>query len=544
MSTAPFVVLVLGLALLPLIALVFIALSDGDDVWAHLLRYVLPATAWQTTILLLLVALGTAVLGAGTAWLTTLCQFPGHRIFSWALMLPLAIPTYIAAYSQVELFDFSGPLQGMVREIGGYQSGRDYWFPDIRSLWGAGFIFSMVLYPYVYLTTRLTFSMQGASALDVSRSLGANPWRMFWRIGLPLARPAIAAGVALALMETLNDIGAVEYLGVKTVTFAIFDTWLNRDSLSGAVQLALLALLIVAGLVWIERRAQGKRSYATGNRERPPARLELSSLNQILAFMACSLPILIGFGVPLYILGRYALRRLEQIGDPQLLAATGNSLLISVTTAALAVGIAFFILLTARLSGNKKLATFGRLTTLGYAIPGTVLAIGLLVPLAGFDNFLDGQMKSWFGISTGLLLSGSLAIVIYACTLRFLAIAWGALESALGHISPQIDMAARGLGRTSMKLAREVHTPMLRQALGAAFLLVFVDTMKELSATLLVRPFGFETLATYIYDRASQSDVGEASMAALIIIVIGLLPVTLLTRIGKKKRGNRPAFKS
>lgn len=540
MSVAPLVFLPLGLALLPLIALAYIAVSGSDGVWSHLLRYVLPATAFQTTALLLLVAFGTAILGASTAWLTTLCQFPGHRIFTWALMLPLAIPTYIAAYSHVELFDFSGPFQGLVRALGGYQSGRDYWFPDIRSLGGAGFIFSMVLYPYVYLTARLTFSMQGASALDVSRSLGANPWRMFWRIGLPLARPAIAAGVALALMETLNDIGAVEYLGVKTITFAIFDTWLNRDSLSGAVQLALLALVIVAGLVWVERRAQGKRSYATGNRERPPARLELTRPNQVLAFVACLLPILLGFGVPLYILGRYALRRLEQIGDPQLLSATGNSLLISFITATLAVGIAFCILLVARLSENKKLATFGRLTTLGYAIPGTVLAIGLLMPLAGFDNFLDSKMRDWFGISTGLFLSGSLAIVVYACTLRFIAIGWGALETGLGRISPQIDMAARGLGRTSLRLAREIHTPILRHAIGAAFLLVFVDTMKELSATLLVRPFGFETLATYIYDRASQAEVEEAALAALIIVVIGLLPVTLLTRVGtKKKRGNR-----
>ena len=530
--------LLLCITLIPIAALVIISFRGNATVWAHLLQYVLPGAAWQTAILLLLVALGTGIIGTGTAWLTTLCAFPGRKYFAWALMLPLAVPTYIAAYAHVEIFDYSGPLQSAVRAIGGFSTSRDYWFPDIRSLWGAGLVFSSVLYPYVFLTSRLTFSMQGSSALDVSRSLGSRPLRMFRKVGLPMARPAIAAGVALALMESMNDIGAVEYLGVKTLTLAVFDTWLNRDSLAGAAQLSLIVLIIVLLLIWIERRSQGKRSYSASAREKPPALLELTRRQQWLAIVACALPIIAGLGVPLFVLGGYALKRLDQISDPALLDAALNSALVALCAGLLAVLISYTVLLTNRITGNATIGRVGRLASLGYAVPGTVLGIGLLIPLAAFDNAVDLTSRSVFGVSTGLLISGSIFIIVYACTLRFLAVAWGTLETGFSRMSPHVDMAARALGRRSLQLAWEVHTPIMRNAIGAAFLLVFVESMKELSATLLLRPFNFQTLATLVYDKASQSSVEDAAVAALTIIVIGLVPVVFLTRFSLGPRNS------
>ncbi len=538
---APFglVGLLVGLAVLPVATLIWIALDGSSDVWPHLLNYVLPATMVQTLMLLLLVAFGTTIIGAGTAWLVTICHFPMKRFFNWALVLPLAVPTYIAAYTHVEFLDFSGPVQSLIREIGGFATSRDYWFPDIRSTGGAALIFSLVLYPYVYLTCRLVFSMQGASALDVCRSLGASPARMFWRVGLPMARPAVAAGVAVALMETLNDIGAVEILGVKTLTYAVFETWLNRDNLTGAMQLAILTLLLVAGLIWLERIARRGRGYNASVRERPPAQLHLTPLKQALAFAACALPILGGLGAPLFILGSYAARRMEQLSEPDLINAITNSLTVALLSAALATAIAYGVLQYARISRRNGIATVGRMASLGYAVPGTVLALGLLIAVAGFDNWLDGVMQLNFGVSTGLLLSGSIVTLIYAYTLRFLAIAYGTIESGFARLSHQVDCAARALGRTPMQLALQVHTPILRKALAAAFLLVFVDSMKELSATLLLRPFDFETLATMIYDRASQAALEEAATAALLIVIIGLVPMVLLSNIIDGQHGTK-----
>ncbi len=527
----------LFLVALPLLALGWIALVSTSDVWLHLLNYVLPRSIGDTLVLLALVGLGTTVLGAGCAWITTMCAFPGRRIMAWALVLPLAVPTYIAAYSHVEFFDYSGPVQSTLRAVAGFENSRDYWFPDIRSLGGAAFIFSVVLYPYVYLTSRLLFSMQGASVLDASRSLGARPWEVFIRVALPMARPALAAGVALALMETLNDIGAVEILGVKTLTYAVFETWLNRNSLAGAVQLALVTLVLIAGLVWVERRGRQRRSYAASTRDRPPARMTLTKGRQTVCLLACCLPLLAGLGVPLWILGTYALRRVGQEIDPDMIAALGNSLQVALSSAALATAIAYAVLQYARAIGSSRIATVGRISTLGYAVPGTVLAVGLLVPLAGFDNWLDAILRMHFGVSTGLLFSGSVMIVIYACTLRFMAISYGTIETGFSRLSLNIDMAARALGRTKAQMAWQIHRPILTRALAAAYLLVFVDAMKELSATLLLRPFDFETLATFIYDRASQSALEEASIAALLIVLIGTIPVLFLSRLSYVKQG-------
>ena len=491
-------ILVLVAAILPIATLIWISTSSTSDVWSHLLLHVLPRSIKDTLLLLILVALGTTLVGTGTAWLTSVCQFPGRRLFTWALVLPLAVPSYLAAYTHVEFFDYSGPVQTALRSIFGFENPRQYWFPDIRSIWGAGLIFTIVLYPYVFLTTRLVFAMQGASVLDASRSLGAKSPKTFWRIALPMARPAVAAGVALALMETLNDIGAVEILGVKTLSYAVFETWLNRDSLAGAVQLALLTLALVAGLIFLERRARRNRSYSTSPQEKLPALIQPSIPKQGLCVLACFTPLTLGLGVPLWVLGTYSMRRLDQFLDPSLITASANSILVSTLSATVATLVAYGLLQHARISKSRLTGFIGKISSLGYAIPGIVLAIGLLVLLAGLDNMLDALMRDYFGFSTGLLFSGSLFIVVYACSLRFLAIAHGTIESGFSKLSPHVDMAARALGNTPAQMAWKVHRPILARAMAISFLLVFVDTMKELSATLLLRPFDFETLATFV----------------------------------------------
>lgn len=535
-----FFALALGLALLPIAALFFVASGGlvreglaGDWLadWMHLFVYVLPGTLTDTGLLLVLVALGTTIIGTGCAWLVSTSRFATKGIWDFALVLPLAVPPYIAAYTHLEFLDYSGPVQSTLRTVGGFSSGADYWFPDIRSVWGAGFILSLVLYPYVYMTCRLFFSMQGASTLDAGRSLGASPWRLFWRIGLPMARPAIAAGVAVALMETLNDIGAVEVLGVRTITYVVFDTWLNRDSLTIAVQLALIALVFVAACVWLERRFRGGRGASKMRGEKSPAHTRLSRTKQGAAVIACALPVFGGIGIPLYILTRFSWRRPEALSDTGLHAAAFNSVLLSFLTAFFVTLIAYALLQIVRSMRAPRLGTVARIASLGYAVPGTILAVGLLVPLSSFDNLVDAIMRSWFGVSTGLMLTGSIVVLVYACSLRFLAIGFGAIETGFDQLSTHIDMAARSLGRSRLQTALSVHLPNLRPALAVAFLLVFVDTMKELSATLLLRPFNFETLATVVYDRASQAALEDASLAALVIVLIGVIPVIVLTRM-------------
>ena len=527
------VALLLAIVALPVAGLVWLSLQGEWAAWPHLLLHVLPTSFWDTTVLLVSVGFVSALLGAGTAWLTTLCRFPMRSFFAWALVLPLAVPTYIAAYTHVEFFDFSGPLQNAVRSLGGYQSARDYWFPDIRSLPGATLIFSAVLYPYVYLTCRLVYSMQGASILDASRTLGAGPLRQFYSVAFPMARPALAAGVALVLMETLNDIGAVEILGVRTLSYAVFETWLNRDNLAGAAQIALVTLVLVVLLVLLERQARQSRFYAKDTRDKPPSLLSLSPVQQAFAALACLLPLLLGLGLPLYILATYSWVRLEIIDWATLIDVAANTVTLAGWSALCATMIAYGLLQYGRVSQVRLIGPVSRIATLGYAVPGTVLAIGLLIPLAGFDNWLDSHLRT-VGLSWGLMLSGSLIILIYACTVRFMAIAFNTIESGFARVSHNIDMAARALGKSPTQLALQVHRPIMTKALLTAFVLVFVDSAKELSATLLLRPIGFETLATHVYAQASQSALEDGAMAALLIVVIGFIPIIVLNRLSAK----------
>ena len=519
------------LLFVPLLTLIYLAGGNSDGVWSHLIANVLPHSITTTILLMIGVGIGTAIIGVGTAWLTSMCRFPGRGLLQWMLVLPLAMPIYIVTYIYIELLDYTGPIQSLIRTLFGFTTSRDYWFFDFNSLPGAIFVMTMVLYPYVYLTTRLVFLMQGANILEAARSLGAGPKKMFRRIALPMARPAIVVGVTVALMESLNDIGAVEILGVQTLTFSIYDTWLNRGSLAGAAQIACFTLAIVVLLITVERYARRNQRFASTRHQQQPSRFRLQGLSSAMAIIACLIPVLLGFIIPFSALINSSSRRLEQLSDDALLQASLNSIFVAGFTALITVVAAFTLVYAARIFPKNSMKIAGRVASLGYAVPGTVVAIGVLVPLAFFDNWFDGLMRANFGFSTGLLISGSAAIIIYACTVRFLALAHGSLESGLGKISPHLDMAARSLGRTAGQTLRQIHLPLMAKAMATAALLVFVDTMKELSATILLRPFDFNTLATLVYEQASLAIFEDASIAALIIVLIGMVPVILLMQM-------------
>lgn len=520
-----------GLVLLPLIALILIALRPQENIWPHLISTVLPRAALDTFLLMLGVGSFTLIIGAGTAWLVTMYRFAGQKIFSWLLVLPLALPTYLIAFCYVEFFDYSGTLQTLLRDIFGWSNARQYWFPDVRSLPGAIFVMSMVLFPYVYLTARASFIQQSVCALDVARTLGASQWRVFTRIALPLARPALAAGVALSLMECINDIGAVEYLGVNTLTVSAYTTWLERSSLEGAAQISCLLLFVVLLLFILERQARKEQKYHhTSLRHSALPENRLTGWRAGLAFCACLLPIVFGFIIPVGVLLSAALTHYESALSAAFWGAAKNSVILSLAAAFCAGLFALLLTYSQRLISGKLNKIIYRLASIGYAIPGTILAIGLLIPLAKFDNSIDSLMEGMFGISTGLLLSGSGFALILAYTIRFLAISSGALEAGFDKLSPNLDAAARSLGTSAPRTLFKVHIPILRPAIATALLLVFVDSMKELPATLLLRPFNFDTLATLIYNFASLDQFEDGAMAALTIVALGLVPVILLTR--------------
>jgi iron(III) transport system permease protein len=525
--------LLVGCAVLtPIVAIAVIALSGTGEDWPHLIRNVLPGSIRTTALLLVLVTLGTASIGVISAWLVVAFDFPLRRVMSWALVLPFAVPPYLAAYAFAEFFHFSGPVQEAIRAVFGFQTRADYWFPEIRSTYGAAVVMSAVLFPYVYMTTRIVFIMQGRNIADVARTLGASPGRVLWRVLLPVAKPAIAAGVALVLMETLNDIGAAEYLGVRTLTFSVYSTWLNRGSLEGAAQIATLMLAIVFGLIWAEQYARRRQRFhsarATQMKVRPP-RTRLTGWRGLAAMTAVALPVLAGFGIPLYVFGRYASRRLDQFLDPALGKAFANSVFAASGTALITVTAALALTYAARLARTRETTLLVRLASLGYALPGTILGLGLLFALARFDNGVDALARHYLGVSTGLLLSGSAAAVILACSIRFLALAESSIRSGIEKLPPHLDEAARSLGRTPAASAYAVLLPLLGPAIFAASVLVFVDTIKELSATILLRPFGFNTLATYVYENASRGVVEDGAIAALAIIATSLVPVALLS---------------
>lgn len=518
-----------GIMVLPIATIVVLSFDVSDSVWPHLVRTVLPRVLADTALLLLGVGILTLAIGTGTAWLTTMYRFPGRGLLDRLLVLPLAMPTYIIAYAWVELLDYTGPIQSTLRALFGWHSVRDYWFPEVRSLTGAVLILSAVLYPYVYLSARASFVQQSVCVLEVARTLGRTSAGTFWSVALPLARPALAAGVALALMECLNDLGAVQYLGVSTLTVSIYVTWLQRSSLAGAAQIALVALLVVLVLLAAERAARGRSQFHhTTGRYRSIPFSDLEGWRGLAAAVACALPVLLGFAAPFAVLLQQGLAHISDAYAAGFWRATRNSVGIAAVAAAVTVLIGLGLAYARRLAPTVFVRTVVRAAGVGYAMPGTVLAVGLLIPLAALDNRIDAILRTTLGVSSGLLLSGSLLVVVLAYSIRFLAVSLGALEAGFERLSPNLDAVARTLGETAFSALRRVHMPLLVPALGAAALLVFVDGMKELPATLLLRPFNFETLAVHVYSYAGLEQFEQAALGALTIVVIGLVPVLLL----------------
>ena len=532
------VALILAVVALPIVTVLLLAVDPADNIWPHLARTVLPGSLART--LLLAAGAGTLCFTVGTsaAWLITMYRFPGRALLDRLLVLPLAVPTYIVAYCYVELLDYAGPLQTGLRSAFGWQGASDYWFPQVRSLPGAVLIFSAVLYPYVYLTARASFAQQSVCVLEVARTLGRTPFRAFLEVALPLARPAIVAGVALVVMECLNDLGAVQYLGVETLSASIYTTWMQRSNLGGAAQIAAVTVLIVVALLAAERRARGSaRVHHTTGRYRSIPFHDLEGWKGYAAAGLVSVPFVAGFVVPLLVILQGAATHSSGAIEGGFLAAAGNSLALASTAAAAAVAVALTLGYARRVAANGFIRPGVRLAGVGYAIPGTVLAIGLLYPLAAFDNRVDAFLRDSFGVSTGLLLSGSVFAITLAYVIRFLAVAHGQIEAGLERVSLNLDAAARTLGESALSTLWRVHLPLLVAPLGAAALLVFVDCMKELPATLLLRPFNFETLATHVYGLASIEQLEQAALGSLTIVLVGLVPVLLLH---KAIAGGRP----
>ena len=527
-----------ALALLPPLALAVSAGSGSPGLWAHLTAHVLPRATLTTLLLLGGVGALVAVIGTGCAWLVTAYAFPGSRVLSWALLLPLAVPTYIAAYAYLDLMHPLGAPQTLLRALLGIDDPRGLRLPDVRSLGGAIVLLGFVLYPYVYLSTRAMFVTQAANLLEAARSLGAGPLSVFLRIALPLARPAIAVGMVLALLETLNDIGASEFLGVQTLTVSIYTTWITRSDLPGAAQISLAMLSVVALLVFVERVSRGRQRYTSQGRSRPLVAKRLGPVAGLAALAVTALPLVVGFVLPVGHLVHQTWRRLEETGgvSVMLVESLQNTLLVSVLTTAAVLACALVLAWTQRLAqlrgeGRAESAAL-RLASIGYAIPGTVLAIGLLAPL-GWIDARTSQVLSGFGHAPRLWVMGTLFALVLACALRFLGIAAGNLEAGFSRIPHSLDQAARSLGSRPLRVLTSIGLPLLRPALATGALLVFVDTMKELPATLMLRPIGFETLATWLYADAARGAYEEGAIAALLIVLAGLLPVIVLARAGR-----------
>ena len=525
----------------PVAAVLVNALRPRTEVWQHLVDTVLQDYVVNSLLIMVGVAVGGLIVGVPAAWFTTLCRFPGRKFFSWAMLLPMAFPAYVIAYAYTGLLDYAGPVQTALREFLGVPGGLR-WMPDIRSLPGAVLMLVLVLYPYVYLLARAAFLEQSACVLEVSRTLGCSPWRGFLRVALPLARPAIVAGVALALMEALNDFGTVQYFGVNTLATGIFRVWRGMGDSVAASQIAAILLLFVFALLALERWSRGRRSYAhTTSRYRPLPRYRLKGWRAFGAVIGCALPVTLGFALPALMLLHWAVSNPEYWATRNFLWLLRNSFLLSGVGAALVVGVAILLAYALRLHPTPATRFAVRVASAGYAVPGAVLAIGVLLPLAAFDHAIANWTKQHLGLSVGLIFTGSLAAVLYAYLTRFLTISFNAIEASLGKITHSMDFAARSLGRSPGATLLQVHLPIMRGTLLTAAILVFVDVLKELPATLVLRPFNFDTLATKTYDLASDERLAEAAGPALAIGLVGILPVYLLSRA---IRGARPGAKA
>lgn len=525
---------------LPVITVFSFVFHPAGEVWRHLADTVLKDYIRNSLTLMMGVAVGTLLIGVSSAWLVTMCRFPGRRVLEWALLLPLAFPAYIIAYTYTGMLDVAGPVQTGLRDLFDWSYG-EYWFPQIRSLGGAIAMLSLVLYPYIYLLARAAFLEQPVHALDASRILGAGPYQTFFRVSLPTARPAIIAGLSLALMETLADYGTVQYFGVAAFTTGIFRTWFGLNDSAAAAQLSALLMSFVLVLVIMERVSRKRARYHDVYRQSLPLpSYRLHGARSFIAFLVCTLPVLFGFLLPGGQLFVWALQSAGETLDREFFTLVWHTITLAAGSAGLALGLALFMVYGKRLRGGLAVNGAVRLAGLGYAVPGTVIAVGIMMPLSWVDRILDSWLREVFGVSTGLLLSGTLFALMFAYMVRFLAVSLQTVEAGLSKIKPSMDDAARTLGYRPGQVLRRIHVPMLRSSLLAALLLVFVDVMKELPATLILRPFNFNTLAVRAYELASDERLMDASTAAVAIVLMGILPVILLSRSMSKGRATEP----
>lgn len=513
----------------PIITVIGLAITDTSDIWQHLYNTVLGTYVQQTLLLMIGVGVGVTVIGTSTAWLVTMCRFPGSRVFEWALLLPLAVPGYVLAFVITDQLEYAGTVQVFLRDVFGWTSARDYWFPEVRSLPSATIVLTLVLYPYVYLLARAAFLEQSVCALEVARTLGRSSWGSFFTVALPLARPAIVVGVMLALMEVLNDFGTVDYFAVQTFTAGIFDVWLNMNSTAGAAQLSTVLLAFVLVLIVLERTArQGKKFHHTSTKYSELPSYRLRGNRAFWAFVLCALPVLLGFVLPASVLAHYALIFYEETLAADYFRFVANSLTLSTSAAVVAVMIGLFLAYAVRLSPRPVVKFAARAASVGYAIPGAILAVGVLWPLGALDSMF-AALGDYAGLAIGAVMAGTIMPILYGYLVRFLALAYGAAESSLDKVTPNMDGAARTLGATPFAALKSVHYPLMRGSLLTAGILVFVDCMKELPLTIILRPFNFDTLATFVYQYASDELIEESALGALTIVGAGIIPVILLS---------------
>ena len=520
------------LASLPLLAVIARGIAPGAaDTWSHLADTVLSRYVGNTLALVVMVGLGAGVGGTATAWLVAHRRFPGASLFDWALLLPLAMPAYVMAYAYTDFLQYAGPLQSGLRTLFGW-SRDDYWFPEIRSLGGAGVMFIFTLYPYVYLLARSAFLERPPSLAEAAQTLGHSRAQVFWRVELPLARPAIAGGVALVLMETLADIGTVGYFAIDTFTTGIYHAWFSLGDRAAAAQLATVLLGFVVIAITLERASRRSARVAPGARERhaPPSRPALTGARAWIATFACALPLLIGFAIPIFLVVRLLMAGVDMVEASQFAFWAWNTLRVATLAAVLVVAAGIVIAYAARLVPGPATRWTSQILMLGYAVPGTVLAVGVLLPLGAIDQAVAEWMRGLTGKSPGLLLTGTVFALLYAYLVRYFAVAWNGIEPGFARITPAMDFAARSLGAGTAEMLRRVHVPLLARSVAASFLLVFVDVMKELPATLVLRPFNFDTLATQTYQFARDERLAEAALPSLAMVLVGLAPMLLLAR--------------
>ena len=527
-------IIISAFILLPVLSVIFLALFPADNIWPHLISTTLPRYISTTVLLMISVGVLAGIIGTFTAWFAVRYSFTGSNWLQWALLMPLAIPGYVGAYALVDLLEYAGPVQSTLRDVFGWSSSQDYWFPEIRSFGAAVFVLSLALYPYVYLLTRVAFRDQAYSVEEVARSLGASSYKRLFIINLPLARPAIAAGIAIVMMETVNDFGTVDYFAVQTLTTGIFSVWLQSSNVGGAAQLACVVLAMIILLVSLEKLSRRKMQFFNmSSKHNNVTKIKLTGFSNLLAFSCCFVPVLLGFALPLIVLAEHSMSNPKLFLDRALIDATWNTVFTGTIAAAFTVVLSIFMVFGMKSIKGRLPKITMPITTIGYAVPGAVLGVGILIPLAALDNGLADAIYYITQIDIGLIFTGTSFAIILAYIVRFFAIGQGATEAALGRISPNLGHAARSLGKSRTSVLNRIHLPIIKGSLGSAMLLVFVDCVKELPATLLLRPFNFNTLSTRVHEQASLEDLVNAAPAAIYISLVGLCAVVLLAKTNK-----------